>query len=968
MDTRILPDFTPLSAENSVAVPVLSTVDVLVIGATSTAVAAALEVTAGGRSAMVVGDLSYLGSDLAGRFQLWPGPWRESDPLLRAAFAESASRPARPGAIKRSLEEALLAARIPFLFQSRPISILRDDSGVLSGVVLAVRTSLLAVMCRSIIDASDHGVGARLLDLPLVRREAASSLVEWTVLGKNVPAGWPGTFEKLEPALVQSRPEGESTYTGYRLQIARDKLGDDPRAAEHVARALLVNEDILVTADLLAESPTDLLATPLPLKNQVSAIDVATMQIAPGFWIANDLLPLSMEGLQDLRQPDQMIGLGRRIGAEAAACLSDAQIGKFHTSSRRGDSGDYRFAPVFLRGDRAILNLASLEFPTFPAFDVVVSGGGTGGAPAGIAAARSGANTLVLEMQHGLGGVGTLGLISSYWFGNRVGFTAELNAEVSRFDSWSRAKDGESWKPGVKSAMYHRMLHEAGGRAWTGSFAFGVKMEGDRVAGLLVSTPFGSGLVACGAIIDATGNSDIAAAAGAPCRVIGADHVAVQGAGMSSRAHPEVSYQNSDHTFIDDADPIGVTSAFVHARAKYPRDFDTVSMVNSRERRQILGEQEVSPLDILAGRTFPDTVFVAYSNFDTHGFTVHPVFMLAPPDHDPIRANVPYRCMLPRGIDGVLVTGLSMSAHRDALPLLRMQADVQNQGYVAGLAAAEAVAKNHSLRDLDIRALQRQLADCGILETGVLEETDSFPMSLEAVEQAAQSDLEKLTTIAVLLAHPEQSLAPLREVMANDPSPRRRHDAARLLGMMGDALAGPVLAEIIRTSSWDEGWNYRGMGQFGSSMSWLDSVIIAFGRAGCESDSDAIETKIRELDANSEFSHFRAVALAAAMRPDARLAGALGTLLSEPGIQGHALRDLDTIRAGANPDPNETSARNLSLREIYLAMGLFLSGDPRGLGRKTLESYADDLRGQFARYSRALLAHPDHDALRGHLA
>ena len=62
---------------------------------------------------------------------------------------------------------------------------------------------------------------------------------------------------------------------------------------------------------------------------------------------------------------------------------------------------------------------------------------GTGGAPAGIAAARRGAKTLVVEYLHGLGGVGTLGLISKYYHGYREGFTAEIDrglAEPIKFD------------------------------------------------------------------------------------------------------------------------------------------------------------------------------------------------------------------------------------------------------------------------------------------------------------------------------------------------------------------------------------------------------------------------------------------------------------------------------------------------------------------------------------------------------
>ncbi len=78
--------------------------------------------------------------------------------------------------------------------------------------------------------------------------------------------------------------------------------------------------------------------------------------------------------------------------------------------------------------------------PVLGSYDVVVIGGGTAGAPAGIAAARQGAKTLVVEYLSGLGGVGTLGAISSYYWGNRVGFTATVAGDAS--GSSSRRRSG----------------------------------------------------------------------------------------------------------------------------------------------------------------------------------------------------------------------------------------------------------------------------------------------------------------------------------------------------------------------------------------------------------------------------------------------------------------------------------------------------------------------------------------------
>jgi len=98
------------------------------------------------------------------------------------------------------------------------------------------------------------------------------------------------------------------------------------------------------------------------------------------------------------------------------------------------------------------------------------------------------------------------------------------------------------------------------------------------------------------------------------------------------------------------------------------------------------------------------------------------------------------------------------------------------------------------------------------------------------------------------------------------------------------------------------------------------------------------------------------------------LAHALEDLLEKPGVAGHAITELSTLRDQATDNLIETDPRNLSLREVYLAMGLLLAGDPNATGRGILQSYSHDLRGHFARYAQALLAEKNHDALRLRLA
>ena len=125
---------------------------------------------------------------------------------------------------------------------------------------------------------------------------------------------------------------------------------------------------------------------------------------------------MSRAQAEALVRPLAQIDLGRRIGQAAAAqANASPEPTEVKLPGQMADkivtSGEIR---EFLVGVRPTKQLETIPqdpraIPVLGTYDVVVIGGGTGGAPAGIAAARQGAKTLVVEYQYGLGGVGTLG-------------------------------------------------------------------------------------------------------------------------------------------------------------------------------------------------------------------------------------------------------------------------------------------------------------------------------------------------------------------------------------------------------------------------------------------------------------------------------------------------------------------------------------------------------------------------------
>jgi hypothetical protein len=363
----------------------------------------------------------------------------------------------------------------------------------------------------------------------------------------------------------------------------------------------------------------------------------------------------------------------------------------------------------------------------------------------------------------------------------------------------------------------------------------------------------------------------------------------------------------------------------------------------------------MSPLDISNNRTYPDTIVIARSNFDSHGFTIHPVFMLKPPDRNEMFVNVPYRCLLPKGLDGIMVTGLGASAHRDAMPVIRMQADIQNQGYAAGVAAAMAAKSDKSIRQIDIKALQKHLVEKGNLPERVLTDKDSFPLPKEKIAQAVKSVVNEFEGLEVVLAQLQDALPLLRKAYEVADSEKAKLTYAHILGMLGEPAGANTLAEAVKSRAWDKGWNYTGMGQYGASISPLDSLIIALGRTRDKGGLKPILEKVEQLDANSEFSHYRAVSIAVETLGHPNAAEPLARLLKKPGITGHAFTDIDAARRRTPPGSEDTSTRNRSLRELVLARALYRCGDYKDIGKKILKEYANDLRGHYARHARTVL-------------
>ena len=962
--------------ETTYAAPVYAKTDVLIVGGTSGAVQAATVLARAGKRVFLVTRFTYLGEDICAFGRYWP-TGDLGGPLGELLFADAGARrvPPAPTHLKRSLERTLLEADVPFLYATYPTHMLRDAAGRAAGCIVANRSGFQAIVASVVIDATDRGVVARLAGartetwLPgryeLQRVVAGAPPAEHTT-SRPLPGN--ARLEAVRECSTPFAVEGEPV-TAYECTYSMELDSNEVTAltdTEVVGRLLCFSPDQVFGADRCSCLWPDRLAgaPEAAQSGGASSVPVEALECeTESLYLLSDLGRLDESARRCFYEPEIQLPAARNLAtriAESTGEVANIDLEAVHPDY--GGVSEVSTGVSVVRRDRYFRTIdrpsIAVDLDRFPVLDrylVLVAGGGTGGAPAGISAARSGATTLIVEYLSGLGGVGTEGRIGSYYHGNRVGFTAEVDRGTYAMgpDPWFRIEDGE-WNTEWKKQWYLTAATAAGARVWFSSISVAAVVRGSTVAGAVVATPFGVGIVRADVTVDATGNSDVAAAAGAETVNISKAHVAVQGTGLSPFT-PGTNSENTDHTFVDDTDVYDVTRAFVLAREKFKTAFDLAQLVDSRQRQQVVGELSLDPLDFLAGRTFPDTITTAKSNFDSHGFTIHPLFMAKPPDKEDIRAHVPFRCLIPKGLEGILITGLGVSAHRDALPVIRIQADVQNQGYAAGRAAALSAAGGTPVRKVDIKSLQRHLAEVGVLDSDVPDHTDSFPLGENEVHAAVERGAESYLDLAIVFGHPDKSLPRLRSAYRSATSLEQRTHFARILGLLGDDTGIDALVEALDGTDWDEGWRFVGMGQFGFSLSHVDTLLVAAARSRNSRALPQMIAKLKRLDGTSEFSHMRAVTLAFEAQPTPEAAPEFARLLVDSRIRGaDRVRATEAIEE-VNEDRNDTSERNRQLTELLLARGLYACGDKDGLAKSVLEAYAADFHGHYARHARAVL-------------
>ena len=401
-------------------------------------------------------------------------------------------------------------------------------------------------------------------------------------------------------------------------------------------------------------------------------------------------------------------------------------------------------------------------------YDVIVVGGGPAGIGAALAAAETGAHTVLIERDSVIGGttvqaeVCDIGLFYAWKKQIIAGPAWELvtKAVAAAGDSLPDFSKQEynKWmescvhvNPKVYARVAEETLRESGVTLLMNSEVTSIERTAD---GWKIDSITGR------QIIDATGNATIAALAGAE-RIKSPDSLRQPGSfffwisskGMDFDWEAVNCAQKKaieDGEILQSDMPVGM-SFFVHkgggsgcyipladnstpeARAETNKrglearervlafirrqpGLENVELVSSasevgvRETYRVVGEKTITEQEYLEGYIPEDALAWSYWMVDQHnaGKSARLVFL----EENKVAA-IPLGAMLPKGVGNMLVAGRAISSDQGANSALRVQASCMAMGQAAGVAAALATSRHCDPRDVPIDLIRKHLTDIG---------------------------------------------------------------------------------------------------------------------------------------------------------------------------------------------------------------------------------------------------------------
>ena len=402
----------------------------------------------------------------------------------------------------------------------------------------------------------------------------------------------------------------------------------------------------------------------------------------------------------------------------------------------------------------------SRQVPIVRNVDVAIVGGGPAGLSAAIASARAGASTLLIEQFGYLGGTATASLMACInGFRNQVepdatqvvrGIAEEIVLRLKELHGLGQspyAQKAYPTEPGQLAYSYAidteafkyvalRLCVDAGVELLFHTLFCQPILSDGLLNGVVVENKSGRQAILARVVIDASGDGDVAARTGAPFWQTRRDEAPRLNDALMYRVEFGDTRPEGVHACdfgrnavlwgprvgpLDATVAVELSRGEVEARLAVYEDLrakiadepalagariiETPPLLGIRQTRFVEGAYRLTAADAILGRRFADVVAISpcpiihyygYRRYLTHeGY------------------DIPYRCLVPRGVDNLLIAGRCISSDQEPYESHRAMVPIMAIGQAAGLAAALSCRTNALPRDLDWRLLQYELLSQG---------------------------------------------------------------------------------------------------------------------------------------------------------------------------------------------------------------------------------------------------------------
>ena len=133
------------------------------------------------------------------------------------------------------------------------------------------------------------------------------------------------------------------------------------------------------------------------------------------------------------------------------------------------------------------------------------------------------------------------------------------------------------------------------------------------------------------------------------------------------------------------------------------------ALIGTRESRRIVGEYVITEQDVMSQCSFEDSIGYGSFFIDIHNCTGAGMDAETWRPPEGFKYQIPYRALVPKKVDNMLVAGRCISCTHKALGSLRVMPQCMLEGEACGVAAYEAIKDGCAMRDINVPKLQKQL-------------------------------------------------------------------------------------------------------------------------------------------------------------------------------------------------------------------------------------------------------------------